>query len=259
MKPLRTPFHRHRRRPLRPKPIRARHEVRLENRFQHELGRLLGHPVAHRGNPQRPLTALWFRDLHPTRRRRDDSDPHGGHGATHAACGPRRSPPPRQGDPIHPGRTPVRCAPAATPPTGRHPCRHGHTGRGNAAPKTAWPQPIARVAVVALSPARPPTAPRRLRQAMARRGCWTGQSRSCPHTYPLRTRDQSGGPSLPACLLTPISGTTTPSDSRCPPEISPSAYTPGLCPTQARQTGLSCSEPDCVHVPLPIPRKDPPS
>jgi site-specific DNA recombinase len=51
-------------RPFRPKPIRARQKVRLENRFQHDLGRLLGHPVSHRGNAQRPLTASWFRDLH---------------------------------------------------------------------------------------------------------------------------------------------------------------------------------------------------
>src|SRR5258705_2384189 len=64
------PLHRRCGRPLRPKPIRARHEVRLEDRFQHDLGRRLGHPVPNRGNPQRPLTTSWFRDLHPTRRRR---------------------------------------------------------------------------------------------------------------------------------------------------------------------------------------------
>ena len=57
----------HRRRPLRPKPIRAGQKIRLENRFQHDLGRRLGHPVPHRGNPQRPLTASWFRDLHTPR------------------------------------------------------------------------------------------------------------------------------------------------------------------------------------------------
>src|SRR5262249_43550027 len=33
------PFHRLRRRPLRPKPIRTRSEVRFENGFQHDLGR----------------------------------------------------------------------------------------------------------------------------------------------------------------------------------------------------------------------------
>jgi site-specific DNA recombinase len=44
------PFHRLRGRPLRPEPVRARREVRLEDRFQHDLGRLLGHPVAHGRN-----------------------------------------------------------------------------------------------------------------------------------------------------------------------------------------------------------------
>jgi site-specific DNA recombinase len=44
------PLHRLRGRPLRPEPIRARREIRLEDRFQHDLGRLLGHPVAHGRN-----------------------------------------------------------------------------------------------------------------------------------------------------------------------------------------------------------------
>jgi hypothetical protein len=48
--PAAQPLFGHRRRPLRPKPIRTRHKVRLENRFQHDLGRLLGHPVPHRGD-----------------------------------------------------------------------------------------------------------------------------------------------------------------------------------------------------------------
>jgi hypothetical protein len=63
------PLHRRRGRPLRPKPIPARQKIRLENRFQHDLGRRLDHPVPHRGNPQRPLTAPWFRDLHTPGRR----------------------------------------------------------------------------------------------------------------------------------------------------------------------------------------------
>ena len=50
-----------------------------------------------------------------------------------------------------PRRTHDSLGPAPTPPTGRHPCRYGHTGRGNADPKTAWPQPIAGSGVVALS------------------------------------------------------------------------------------------------------------
>jgi hypothetical protein len=56
----------------------------------------------------------------------------------------------RQGDTIHPGSTAIsadRSGPM--PPTGRHPCAHGHTGRGTADPSTAWPQPTAGYEVVA--------------------------------------------------------------------------------------------------------------
>ena len=199
----------HRRRPLRPKPIRAGQKVRLENRFQHDLGRRLGHPVPHRGNPQRPRTALWFRNLHPTRRRRAiptraevmaQLTQH----AVHAIVLHRD-----QGDPIHPGRTPVFAHPLPRLPQDVIPADTVEKGVETPTLQTAWPKPIAPVAVVALSPARPPTA-RRLRQAVARRGGWTGQTRSCPRAYPLRARDQSRGPSLPGVSLTPISGTMTP-------------------------------------------------
>ena len=44
-------------------------EIRLEDRFQHDLGRLLGHPVTHGRNAQRPLAALRFRDVHAPGRR----------------------------------------------------------------------------------------------------------------------------------------------------------------------------------------------
>ncbi len=101
------PLHRRRGRPFRPKPIRARRKVRLEDRFQHDLGRRLGHPVPHRGNPQRPRTTSWFRDLHPARRRRTvhtlakvaaQLTQH----AVHAVILHRD-----QGDTIHPSRTSV--------------------------------------------------------------------------------------------------------------------------------------------------------
>jgi len=59
-----NPFHRLRRGPPRPEPERSISEIRLENGFQHQLGRLLHHPVADRGYPQRPPAAIWFRDLH---------------------------------------------------------------------------------------------------------------------------------------------------------------------------------------------------
>jgi hypothetical protein len=154
--------------------------------------------------------------------------------------------------------------PAPTPPPGRHPGGSGHTGRGNAAPKTAWPQPIACVEVFAPS-RRTPVPPGQAlllpvrRAQIARRGGWTGRSRSCPDAYPRHKRDQSPGPSLPArssrrsAVLRPR---RTPAGL---PRISPSAYTSGLCRTSASQTGLSPSTPNHAHVPLPIPRRDPPS
>ena len=58
------PFHRLRGGPLRPEPERARKEIRLEHRLQHQLRRLLGHPVTDRRNAQRPLAAIWLRDVH---------------------------------------------------------------------------------------------------------------------------------------------------------------------------------------------------
>ena len=63
------PLHRLRGRPLRPEPVRARREVRLEEGFQHDLGRLLGHPVTNRRNAERPLAAIGFRDVHAPGRR----------------------------------------------------------------------------------------------------------------------------------------------------------------------------------------------
>jgi len=63
------PFHRLRGRPLRPEPVRARQEIRLEEGFQHDLGRLPGHPVTHRRNAERPLAAIGLRDVHAPGRR----------------------------------------------------------------------------------------------------------------------------------------------------------------------------------------------
>ncbi len=58
------PLHRLHSRPLRPEPERARQEIRLEHRLQHYLRRLLGHPVADRRDTERPLAAIWLRDVH---------------------------------------------------------------------------------------------------------------------------------------------------------------------------------------------------
>jgi site-specific DNA recombinase len=102
------PLHRLRRRPLRPEPVRARMEVRLENRFQHNLRGGLSHPVTDRRDTQRPLAVIGFGDVHAPGRR-----------GTVGACAqvllesgeqpldPVLLPHVRQGDPIHPGRAPV--------------------------------------------------------------------------------------------------------------------------------------------------------
>src|SRR6202034_1388111 len=58
------PLHRHRRRPPRPGPERARKEPRLEDGLQHDLRGLLRHPVADRRYAQRPLAPVWLRDVH---------------------------------------------------------------------------------------------------------------------------------------------------------------------------------------------------
>jgi len=102
-------FHRHRRRPPRPEPERARKEIRLEHRLQHDPRRLLRHPVADRRDAQRPLAPVWFRDVHAP----------GGRGTARAlaqaslklsqqALNPVLPLHVCQGDPVHPGRSPAR-------------------------------------------------------------------------------------------------------------------------------------------------------
>ena len=48
---------------LRPEAVRARKEVRLEDRLQHQLRRHLHHPVPDRRNAQRPLLPIGLRDV----------------------------------------------------------------------------------------------------------------------------------------------------------------------------------------------------
>jgi len=50
------------------KPVRAVLEVRLENRFDHDLTGLLHHPVTNRRNAQRSLSAIRLGDIHPQHR-----------------------------------------------------------------------------------------------------------------------------------------------------------------------------------------------
>jgi hypothetical protein len=61
---LPDPLQRHRRASPRPEPIRARFEVRLEDRLQHQLGRHLYHPVSHRRDAQGPHLAVCLGDVH---------------------------------------------------------------------------------------------------------------------------------------------------------------------------------------------------
>ena len=60
---------RHRRAAPWPEAVRARKEIRLENRLQHQLRRHLHHPVSHRRDAQWPLLSVCLRDV-PTQHRR---------------------------------------------------------------------------------------------------------------------------------------------------------------------------------------------
>jgi hypothetical protein len=54
-------------------PVRARQKVRLEQRLNDDLARLLDHPISDRRDPQRTLTTIGLRDLHPQHRLRSIS------------------------------------------------------------------------------------------------------------------------------------------------------------------------------------------
>ena len=56
--------------PLRPKPMRARTKVRLEDGLQDQLGRHLDHSIPDRRNPQRPLLPVGFGNVPPPYRLR---------------------------------------------------------------------------------------------------------------------------------------------------------------------------------------------
>jgi hypothetical protein len=57
------------RRPPGTEPIRDLQKVGLEDRLQHQPGRLLTNPVADRRDPERPHTTTWLRDPHAPDRR----------------------------------------------------------------------------------------------------------------------------------------------------------------------------------------------
>src|SRR5579864_6456532 len=51
-------------------PVQLWRQVGLEDRTQDQHCRRLDHSVAHRGDPQRALTAAWLRDVDPANRLR---------------------------------------------------------------------------------------------------------------------------------------------------------------------------------------------
>ena len=106
------PLHRLRGRPPRPEPVRARRKVRFENWFQHDLRGLLGHPVADHRDAQRPLAAIWLRDVHaPGRRGTVPARAEILLKLAQHAGNPVDLLHMRQGDPIHPGRTTIPADP----------------------------------------------------------------------------------------------------------------------------------------------------
>jgi hypothetical protein len=118
-----------------------------------------------------------------------------------------------------------------TPRTERHPVEPVMQRVEPASRDTAWLPHTASAGVIELC-----------REALASRGVWVRQSEPCPRSYLQEKRHQSRSPSLrrrspapPSPVLWPP---RTPAAHRA---TSPSAYTPGPCPTPAAQTGLSCS------------------
>src|SRR5438093_843531 len=180
--------------PFRPESIGHRQKVGLENWLNDELGRLLNHPVSYRRNAQRPLPPICLRNVSAPHRLRpilpgleialdaqqECLDPLLLDGDDRLAVHPR-SP---SIAPHPPPRFPQNVAPV-DPVVQRV--------------KAALPTPLGR----------PPQRPLEFSHFVLR------EVGACAHALaltPMRTRDQSRGPSLQAVLL-PFAGTTTPSDS----------------------------------------------
>ena len=130
-------------RPTRPKPKRDRQEVGLEDGFEHDARGLLSKPDHERsGSPAAaPRPGAWGSP--PAEPAAGDNDPHGDHVAARPTGAPPRTPPPPPASAYRPRQHPCSSAHAATPPTGRHSCRSGQTGRESVYPATAWRPPIA--------------------------------------------------------------------------------------------------------------------
>ncbi len=119
---------RHRRAPPRPKPIRTRQKIRLEDGFQHQLHRHLRHPVPNRRDPQRPLPSIGLRYV-PRRTTLGRYSP--ARNSAPSSSRKRSTPYARRRGST--GRRFPRCrgcvSLASTLPEGRHSSRLGHTAR----------------------------------------------------------------------------------------------------------------------------------
>ncbi len=235
--------------PPRPEAIRAREEIRLENRLQYQRRRHLHHSVSDRRNPEwslsghRPFGMYRRRTGDGSIRARAQRDAEGVHNRLHARVldvgeGHRDRPPPPRGS----------ASPAAMPPQDVTPGDAVHTVHGSGAPVAAWPRSIVDVAIGALCPA----------DSRPLRGGWTSAGhalarpcvpRPCPPQETLRSprvvrraaRHYYGPLGLPLRRA----------------RFRRSAYTNRAAPTRAAQTGLSCSVPSPCHACCALlPRRD---
>src|SRR5438876_10685575 len=204
--------------PLRPESVGHRQEVRLEQGLHHKLGRHLNHSVPYRRNAQRPLppVRLWNVPApHRSRRtlpgleivldtQQNRLDPLLLNGGDRLAIHPRSpsivpDPSPRFPQDVPPVDPVVQRVEAALPtPLGRPPQR---------------PLEFSHFALRVVG--------------------------ACAHALaltPMRTRDQSRGPSLQAVVL-PFTGTTTPSDSLPTPRRFGLALSTQPCSDVSRRVG----------------------
>ena len=161
----------------------------------------------------------------------------------------------RQGDPIHPSRTPIPTDPPPRRlPQDVTPVDTVIQGM-ETAHSAAWPQSIADVAVLALSP---PTAPHpRLRQTAACRGSWTEEPRPCPHAYLL--------PDVTKVRALPSRRVLLHADHRYYDPVGLPLHSGRfhhrlirpVSARQAAQTGLSCSVPTLRACRRPYPEETP--
>src|SRR5437899_3239153 len=181
--------------PFRPESIGHRQKVGLENWLNDELGRHLNHPVPYRRNAQRPLPPICLRNVSAPHRLRPILP---GLEIALDAQQERLDPLLLDGDDrlaVHP-----RSPSIAPHPPPRFPQNVAPVDPVVQRVEAALPTPLGR----------PPQRPLEFSHFVLR------VVGACAHALaltPMRTRDQSRGPSLQAVLLPPFLGTSTPSDS----------------------------------------------